>query len=78
ALAHRDQGGVFFIEVASALGLRERYGYAAFERLPTRHHVLQQLNTALAHRDQGGVFFIEVASALGLRERYGYAAFERL
>ncbi|PJL65566.1 response regulator receiver protein [Stenotrophomonas maltophilia] len=46
--------------------------------LPTRHHVLQQLNTALAHRDQGGVFFIEVASALGLRERYGYAAFERL
>jgi GGDEF domain-containing protein len=24
---------VFFIEVASALGLRERYGYAAFERL---------------------------------------------
>ncbi|MGF6417491.1 EAL domain-containing protein (putative c-di-GMP-specific phosphodiesterase class I)/PleD family two-component response regulator [Stenotrophomonas sp. AN71] len=46
--------------------------------LPTRHHVLQQLNTALAHRDCGGVFFIEVASALGLRERYGYAAFERL
>ncbi len=46
--------------------------------LPTRHHVLQQLNTALAHRDRGGVFFIEVASALGLRERYGYAAFERL
>lgn len=33
SLAHRDQGGLFFIEVASALGLRERYGYAAFERL---------------------------------------------
>jgi CheY-like chemotaxis protein len=32
-IAHRDQGGVFFIEIASALGLRERYGYAAFERL---------------------------------------------
>jgi len=26
-------GGVMFIEIASALGLRERYGYAAFERL---------------------------------------------
>ncbi|WP_416056347.1 EAL domain-containing protein [Stenotrophomonas maltophilia] len=46
--------------------------------LPTRHHVLQQLNTALAHRDRGGVFFVEISSALGLRERYGYAAFERL
>ncbi|MDZ5841168.1 EAL domain-containing protein [Stenotrophomonas maltophilia] len=46
--------------------------------LPTRHHVLQQLNAALAHHDRGGLFFIEVASALGLRERYGYAAFERL
>ncbi|MBD8695966.1 EAL domain-containing protein [Stenotrophomonas sp. 169] len=33
ALSHRDHGGVFFIEIASALGLRERYGYAAFERL---------------------------------------------
>lgn len=33
ALAHRDRGGLFFIEIASALGLRERYGYAAFERL---------------------------------------------
>ncbi|KAF1015116.1 MAG: DNA-binding response regulator MtrA [Stenotrophomonas maltophilia] len=33
ALQHRDPGGVFFIEVASALGLRERFGYAAFERL---------------------------------------------
>jgi EAL domain-containing protein (putative c-di-GMP-specific phosphodiesterase class I)/PleD family two-component response regulator len=29
-------GGVFFIEIASALGLRERYGYAAFERLMTQ------------------------------------------
>ncbi|MFC6840231.1 EAL domain-containing protein [Xanthomonas theicola] len=28
-------GGLFFIEIASALGLRERYGYAAFERLMT-------------------------------------------
>ncbi|MBH1663008.1 EAL domain-containing protein [Stenotrophomonas maltophilia] len=46
--------------------------------LPTRHHVLQQLNAALAHRDPGGVLFVEVSSALGLRERYGYAAFERL
>ncbi|WMJ70757.1 EAL domain-containing protein [Stenotrophomonas sp. 24(2023)] len=33
ALMHHDRGGVFFIEVASALGLRERFGYAAFERL---------------------------------------------
>ncbi|OEY98889.1 EAL domain-containing protein, partial [Stenotrophomonas sp. BIIR7] len=33
ALAHGEHGGLFFIEVASALGLRERYGYAAFERL---------------------------------------------
>ena len=31
--------------------------------LPTRHHVLQQLNTAPPPRP-GGVFFIEVASAL--------------
>ncbi|WP_028918741.1 EAL domain-containing protein [Pseudoxanthomonas suwonensis] len=33
ALAAKAHGGLFFIEVASALGLRERYGYAAFERL---------------------------------------------
>lgn len=32
-LRDRAPGGLFFIEVASALGLRERYGYAAFERL---------------------------------------------
>jgi len=32
-LAERAGGGLFFIEIASALGLRERYGYAAFERL---------------------------------------------
>ncbi|MCC7634252.1 EAL domain-containing protein [Stenotrophomonas rhizophila] len=53
-LAHRDHGGLFFIEVASALGLRERYGYAAFERLmiqaaqrlaDTAHpHLLARLN----------------------------------
>jgi PleD family two-component response regulator len=36
SLAHRDRGGLFFIEIASALGLRERYGYAAFERLMTQ------------------------------------------
>ncbi|KRG37762.1 response regulator receiver protein [Stenotrophomonas panacihumi] len=29
----RADAGILFIEVASALGLRERYGYAAFERL---------------------------------------------
>ncbi|MFN4162786.1 MAG: GGDEF domain-containing protein, partial [Stenotrophomonas sp.] len=33
SLSHRDRGGVLVIEIASALGLRERYGYAAFERL---------------------------------------------
>ncbi|WP_372018196.1 EAL domain-containing protein [Pseudoxanthomonas sp. 10H] len=33
ALADGAPGGLFFIEIASALGLRERYGYAAFERL---------------------------------------------
>jgi len=33
AIQHRDAGGLLFIEVSSALGLRERYGYAAFERL---------------------------------------------
>lgn len=33
ALARREAGGLMFIEIASALGLRERYGYAAFERL---------------------------------------------
>ncbi|HBS54235.1 MAG TPA: response regulator receiver protein, partial [Stenotrophomonas sp.] len=30
ALEQRDRGGVFFVEISSALGLRERYGYAAF------------------------------------------------
>ncbi|OUL31445.1 response regulator receiver protein [Nostoc sp. RF31YmG] len=29
----RADAGILFIEIASALGLRERYGYAAFERL---------------------------------------------
>jgi EAL domain-containing protein (putative c-di-GMP-specific phosphodiesterase class I)/FixJ family two-component response regulator len=33
ALRQGAPGGLFFIEIASALGLRERYGYAAFERL---------------------------------------------
>ena len=50
--------------------------------LPTRHHVLQQLEAAVSHgtvgAPSGGLFFIEIASALGLRERYGHAAFERL
>ncbi|WP_172453258.1 EAL domain-containing protein [Xanthomonas arboricola] len=36
ALARRQAGGLFFIEIASALGLRERYGYAAYERLMTQ------------------------------------------
>ncbi|CAD1787168.1 response regulator receiver protein [Xanthomonas arboricola pv. juglandis] len=36
ALARRQTGGLFFIEIASALGLRERYGYAAYERLMTQ------------------------------------------
>ena len=36
ALAAGESGGLMFIEVASALGLRERYGYAAFERLMTQ------------------------------------------
>lgn len=35
-LAARGAGGVFFIEVAGAIGLRERYGYASFERLMAR------------------------------------------
>lgn len=33
ALAASASGGLLFIEIASALGLRERYGYASFERL---------------------------------------------
>lgn len=33
ALAAGQPGGLMFIEIASALGLRERYGYASFERL---------------------------------------------
>ncbi|MGH8055004.1 MAG: EAL domain-containing protein [Stenotrophomonas sp.] len=32
-LTEQQPGGVMFIEIASALGLRERYGYASFERL---------------------------------------------
>lgn len=36
ALRDGAPGGLFFVEVASALGLRERYGYAAFERLMTQ------------------------------------------
>ncbi|WP_372392115.1 EAL domain-containing protein [Xanthomonas sp. NCPPB 3582] len=36
ALQRKQAGGLFFIEIASALGLRERYGYAAYERLMTQ------------------------------------------
>ncbi|PPU68763.1 response regulator receiver protein [Xanthomonas pisi] len=36
ALERKQSGGLFFIEIASALGLRERYGYAAYERLMTQ------------------------------------------
>jgi len=54
ALAGCEPGGLMFIEIASALGLRERYGYAAFERLmvqagrrlaeAARPHLLARLN----------------------------------
>src|SRR5690606_29880917 len=54
ALAASECGGLMFIEIASALGLRERYGYAAFERLMMqagrrlaeagRPHLLARLN----------------------------------
>ncbi len=54
ALQEQATGGVLFIEIASALGLRERYGYAAFERLmvqagqrlaeAARPHPLARLN----------------------------------
>jgi len=54
ALAAAERGGLMFIEIASALGLRERYGYAAFERLmmqagrrlaeAARPHLLARLN----------------------------------
>ena len=54
ALAAAEHGGLMFIEIASALGLRERYGYAAFERLmvqagrrlaeAARPHLLARLN----------------------------------
>lgn len=33
ALEEHAQGGLFFIEIAGALGLRERYGYANYEQL---------------------------------------------
>ncbi|RBC47507.1 GGDEF domain-containing response regulator, partial [Xanthomonas oryzae pv. oryzae] len=36
ALERKQSGGLFFIEIASALDLRERYGYAAYERLMTQ------------------------------------------
>ncbi|WAT15405.1 EAL domain-containing protein [Xanthomonas fragariae] len=36
ALERKQSGGLFFIEIASALGLRESYGYAAYERLMTQ------------------------------------------
>ncbi len=54
ALAGSEHGGLMFIEIASALGLRERYGYATFERLmvqagrrlaeAARPHLLARLN----------------------------------
>ena len=33
ALSSKEGGGLLFIEIAGALGLRERFGYALFERL---------------------------------------------
>lgn len=54
ALAGQEPGALMFIEIASALGLRERYGYASFERLMVqagqrlseslRPHLLSRLN----------------------------------
>ncbi|EWS78891.1 GGDEF signaling protein [Xylella taiwanensis] len=46
--------------------------------LPTRAHIMEQLDVALSNGAQGGLFFIEVSGALNLREHYGYIAFERL
>jgi len=53
-LGEKRSGGLFFIEVAGAIGLRERYGYADFERLmikaghlllaAARPHTLARLN----------------------------------
>lgn len=54
ALAGQATGGLLFVEVAGAIGLRERYGYASFERLmvqaghqllaAARPHPLARLN----------------------------------
>ncbi|KRG76604.1 response regulator receiver protein [Stenotrophomonas ginsengisoli] len=53
-LAEKRSGGLLFVEVAGAIGLRERYGYAHFERLmvkaghlllgAARPHSLARLN----------------------------------
>lgn len=46
ALEEHADGGLFFIEIAGALGLRERYGYANYEQLMVQ--AARQLSTLAA------------------------------
>jgi EAL domain-containing protein (putative c-di-GMP-specific phosphodiesterase class I)/CheY-like chemotaxis protein len=86
ALGHRDRGGLFFIEIASALGLRERYGYAAFERLmvqagqrlaeAAQPHLLARLNDNSFLALARGVDEEQLdATAQSLREQLSSRAF---
>jgi len=82
-IAGQQAGGVLFIEIASALGLRERYGYASFERLMVQagQRMSEQLQPHLLARLNDNSFLLlardiaeDALPALGQRVRQGLSA----
>ncbi|MPT23381.1 EAL domain-containing protein [Stenotrophomonas sp.] len=65
SIAGAQPGGVMFIEIASALGLRERYGYASFERLMVQagQRIAEQMQPHLLARLNDNSFLLLVRDA---------------
>lgn len=74
ALEEHADGGLFFIEIAGALGLRERYGYANYEQLMVQ--AARQLSAFAAPQPLARLndnSFLAVARGLGRDALEGFA-----
>ncbi|WCE02766.1 EAL domain-containing protein [Pseudoxanthomonas sp. JBR18] len=74
ALEEHAEGGLFFVEIAGALGLRERYGYAQYEQLMMR--AAQQLSAFAAPQPLARLndnSFLTIARGLPKEAQEGFA-----
>ncbi len=74
ALEEHAEGGLFFVEIAGALGLRERYGYAQYEQLMMR--AAQQLSAFAAPQPLARLndnSFLTIARGLPKDAQEGFA-----